>query len=652
VKIGILEPTKSSILIRTVTRQTMSVTVSRVGAMRTSKPPVWVVSDFAVVDLTKESGENRVSSELFWESRTDDFTSNIGLNIEGYGSLEFEVDARDQLLKLKVKTQNRLEDITGIEKFPLDHVVCGNSWVPLSAEECQRYIEFLNHNKIIIGSLVEFPDFLNLLAGRNQNQIKVNFMGNLNFLTDSLITEPRNHGLAIPPYPYQVKGIDWLCSIRAHGAGAILGDEMGLGKTVQLLGLVANELKIEQQPKVLVVVPSSLKLNWLSEFSKFLPNVVPYVHSGPDRERIPSRIAQHDVVITTYPIVNRDWPTLSKMNWTLVVCDEAHVMKNPTSVTRTSIQKFNSAPIFLSTGTPLENNLMDLWSLTDLIRPGIMGSLNQVKNLMEGQLSEAEAIGDLVRPLILRRLVRNVLPDLPDIVEKTHWIEPSYEFTRDYQAVKGDPQASGASGSKFGLITKLRQFCTYPPMVGKYMIDLPDAKVDMLLDLLDRVSQQEEKAIIFTSWHDSADFLVRLVLQAYPGVYCTAIDGREASDERFPKIVDFQKIEGFAVLVCNTRAAGEGLNIVAANHVVHFDRQWNPAKEAQATARSHRIGQKKTVFVHKLIYSGTIEEVIDDRLLLKAYLAQQTLNPAVQEEDDKSIAEALGVTPIYVNNGV
>lgn len=616
------------------------------------KPPVWVVSDFFVVDLTKETGENRVNSELFWEARTDDFTSNIGLSIEGYGTLEFEVGANEQILKLKVKSQGKLEDITEVDKFPFDHIVCGSSWIPLSAEECERYREFLNQNNMKIGMRVKFPDYLNLLAGRNQNLVKVNFIGELDFLSDSARIVPRNQNLAMPPYPYQVKGIEWLCSIREHGAGAILGDEMGLGKTVQLLGLVANEMQIELQPKVLVVVPSSLKLNWLSEFSKFLPDVYPYVHTGPDRERIPSRISEHAVVITTYPILNRDWPTLSKMPWTLVICDEAHVMKNPVSVTRSSIQKFDTAPIFLSTGTPLENNLMDLWSLIDLIRPGVMGSLTQLKNLMEVQISEAERIGDLVRPLILRRLVRNVLPDLPDIVEKTHWIEPSYEFTRDYENVKRDYQASSSSDSKFGLITKLRQFCTYPPMVGEYMINLPDAKVDTLLDLLDGISQQEEKAIIFTSWHDSADFLVRLVLQAYPGVYCKAIDGREASDERFPKIVEFQKVNGFAVLVCNTRAAGEGLNIVAANHVVHFDRQWNPAKEAQATSRSHRIGQKKTVFVHKLIYSGTIEEVIDNRLLLKAYLAQQTLNPAVQEEDDKSIAEALGVTPIYINNGV
>jgi SNF2 family DNA or RNA helicase len=426
---------------------------------------------------------------------------------------------------------------------------------------------------------------------------------------------------------------------------------MGLGKTVQLLGLVSNEFKIEKKPRVLIIVPSSLKMNWIAEFAKFLPRIKPYVHAGPDRSLIASQISQHQVVLTTYPILNRDWGILTKLNWTLLICDEAHVMKNPSSVTRSSVKRFAPTPTFLSTGTPLENNLIDLWSLTDLIRSNLMGSLSFFQSLIDSQISEADRIGELVRPLIMRRLVKNVLPDLPDLVEKVHWIEPSLEFTQGYEEVRQESQSSNSQGSAFGLITKLRRFCTYPPMVGNYMLNVADAKVDFLLDLLDRVYEQNQKAIIFTSWHDSADFLSRVINETYPGVFCAVIDGREGSDERFPRITEFQSIDGFAVLICNTRAAGEGLNIVAANHVIHFDRQWNPAKEAQATARSHRIGQKNTVFVHKLVYKGTIEEVIDDRLLLKAYLAQQTLSPAVKEEDEKSIAEALGITPIYMSSG-
>ena len=612
----------------------------------------WAVKDNYVVDYRNQSQDNRVSASIFWETRRDDFTSAIGLSIEGFGSFHFRIEELSHILKLEIKSQNSALDISVLDRFPVDHIVTGESWIPLVTEEVERYSKFVNGNNLKLGQKVDLSDYLKLVGGKNQNLIELIIEGNLDFLTDLVQLQSIDAGLALEPYPYQKKGIDWLCGVRGSGVGAILGDEMGLGKTVQLLGLINNELRIEEKPRILVVVPSSLKLNWISEFSKFLPQVEPYVHAGSARELMPSRIGQHEVVLTTYPILNRDWSLLSKLDWTLVICDEAHVMKNPTSVTRSSVQKFASTPIFLSTGTPIENNLIDLWSLTDLIRPGLMGSLSFMKNLVENQLTAADRIGELVRPLIMRRIVKNVLPDLPELVEKVHWIEPSFQFTQEYEEVRKESELSKNSGSQFGLITKLRRFCTYPPLVGDFMLNTPDAKIDILLDLLDRVDQHNQKAIVFTSWHDSADFILRVIHEAYPGIFCAVIDGREASDERFPRIVEFQSVEGFAVLVCNTRAAGEGLNIVAANHVVHFDRQWNPAKEAQATARAHRIGQMNTVFVHKLVYSGTIEEVIDDRLLLKAYLANQTLDPAVQEEDEKSIAEALGIRPTYVNNGV
>jgi SNF2 family DNA or RNA helicase len=611
----------------------------------------WAVQDNFVVDNSKQGQDNRVSASVFWDSRQDDFTSAIGLSIEGFGSFQFRIEEQSHILTLEVKSQTCELDISTLGRFPVDHVVTGDSWIPLIQEEVERYTIFVTENNLKLGQKINLPDYLKLVAGKNQNLIEVIIEGNLDFLNDLVQLQSIDAKLALQPYPYQEKGINWLCGVRASGVGAILGDEMGLGKTVQLLGLISNELRVEEKPRILVVVPSSLKLNWISEFSKFLPETKPYIHAGPARELIPSRIGIHEVVLTTYSILNRDWNLLSKLNWTLVICDEAHVMKNPNSVTRSSVQKFDSAPIFLSTGTPLENNLIDLWSLTDLIRPGLMGSLGFMKNLVENQLSAAGRIGELVRPLIMRRIVRNVLPDLPELVEKVHWIEPSFQFTQEYEEVRRESELSKKNGSQFGLITKLRRFCTYPPLVGDFMLNAPDAKIDVLLDLLDRVYQQNQKAIVFTSWHDSADFILRVIHEAYPGTFSAVIDGREASDERFPKIVEFQAIDGFAVLVCNTRAAGEGLNIVAANHVIHFDRQWNPAKEAQATARSHRIGQVNTVFVHKLVYSGTIEEVIDDRLLLKAYLAIQTLDAAVKEEDEKSIAEALGIKPIYVDNG-
>ncbi len=611
----------------------------------------WVVDGAFVVDSKATESENRVDSKTFWENRVDDFLSPIGLSIEGFGNLQLRVDHLDKTLKLEVVTQNTKVDISHLARFPIDHVVVLQKWIPLVNQEVSNYQKFITSNGLFLGKKIGVKEYLILVAGKNEGIITVIFDGDLDFIAEEVQIKKITNRLKLEPYPYQQKGIDWLCGMRSNGVGAILGDEMGLGKTVQLLGLLRNELEENDKGKILIVVPSSLKLNWVSEFEKFLPDTVPYVHVGPNRDLMAKRIGTHNVVLTTYPILNRDYEILSLIDWTVIICDEAHSMKNPNSVTRKSINSFKKAPIFLSTGTPLENNLLDLWSLTDLIRPGLMGSLNNMKELLQNQIAEAENIGELVRPLIMRRLVKNVLPDLPELIEKTHWIEPSFEFTNAYLQVKKITELTNPNSSQFSLITKLRRFCTYPPMVGDFMLNFPDAKVDLLLDILDKVYLQGEKAIIFTSWHDSADFLKSVLDQSFRGKFCEVIDGREAADERFPKIVDFQSIDGFALLVCNTRAAGEGLNIVAANHVIHYDRQWNPAKEAQATGRSHRIGQKNTVFVHKLVYRGTIEEVIDDRLLLKAYLAQEILNPAVLEEDQKSIAEALGIQPTYIDNG-
>ena len=612
----------------------------------------WKVENHFVFNYIAYGEKRQVSAEDFWNSRISDFISAIGLSIEGFGNLSLKVDMISRKLILVVESQSKRIEILDSENIPIDHIVIDDSWVPLLKDEIIGYTQFLREESLKLGEVVKLPAYLKLIAGKNQNLVNVFIDNSIDFTSEISLPAEQASGLAISPYPYQSSGINWLCALRSSGVGAILGDEMGLGKTVQLLGLIDFELKSNENPRILIIVPSSLKLNWITEFSKFLPNVSPYVHAGHNRNFIPSIIASHKVVVTTYPIVNRDNGLLSKINWTLVICDEAHVMKNPKSVTRQSVRSLSKAPIFLSTGTPLENNLIDLWSLTDLIRPGLMGPLNLMQELVQNQLPEAEKVGHMVRPLILRRLVKNVLPELPELVEKVHWIEPSFEFVREYENVKKEAAMQNLGNSNFGIITKLRRFCTYPPLVGDYLLNTPDAKVDMLLDLVDRIQSQNEKVIIFTSWHDSADFLLRVIQQSYPGIYCAVIDGREDSDERFPRITQFQSIEGFAVLICNTRAAGEGLNIVAANHIVHFDRQWNPAKESQATSRAHRIGQKKSVFVHKLVYSGTIEEVIDDRLLLKAYLAQEALNPAVEEEDKKSIAEALGVKPNYVDNGV
>jgi SNF2 family DNA or RNA helicase len=612
----------------------------------------WVVSGHYVIKPNEIMADNHVSSEEFWAARKDDFTSHIGLSIEGFGRIRLCLKPQTQVLVLQIISQNFIADFLGDDKNPRDHFVYGSSWIPLRREEAKVYSEFIQAEGLVLGQKPNFEQYLRLVKGKNQLKLDIDFDSKNSLPSSSLEIKKVNSGLAITPYEYQQTGIDWLCAIRRANCGAILGDEMGLGKTLQLIGLAENEFKKNTKPRVLIIVPSSLKLNWQSEFEKFLPERHPYLHSGPARAVRPEKLAENEIVLTTYPILNRDAEMLRRVPWTLIICDEAHAMKNPDSVTRKSVSSLQGAPLFLSTGTPLENNLMDLWSLIDLVRPGLMGSKEQMSDLLVNQFAEAENISELVRPLIMRRLVLNVLPDLPELIEKVHWIQPSHKFVSGYEAIRNASKISSRPGSQFSLISKLRRFCTYPAMAGYYFPDEADAKVDLMLDILDQVSLVGEKAIVFTSWHESADFIKEVLTSSYPGLYCEVVDGREASDERFPKIQEFQKITGFGVLVCNTRAAGEGLNIVAANHVLHYDRQWNPAKESQATARAHRMGQKRTVFVHKLVYKGTIEEVIDNRLLVKTHLAERALMLAEEEEDRKSIADALGIKPEYIEDGV
>jgi SNF2 family DNA or RNA helicase len=611
----------------------------------------WAVEGSYVTRTCPKGERVAVPAIEFWEARKNDFESNLGIPIASVGHLGLKVGEETKQLTLTVECDEIQQNLGPEVGIPEDHIVINDYWIPISIEESTRYKNFLSENQLQLGDTVDFKSYLSLIRGKNQNLIKVQIASGNNFLETAIKVEPRESGLALEPYKYQKIGIEWLSALRKFGVGGILGDEMGLGKTVQLLGLINLEFLNHSASRVLIIVPSSLKLNWLSEFQKFTPHLEVFVHGGRFRDSMASKIGSHPIVLTTYEILFRDELILQQIDWDLIVCDEAHGMKNPEARRRKSISGFKNSPIFLSTGTPVENNLLDLWSLIDLIRPGLMGSRAQLKNAIEDQMGEASIIGEMVRPLILRRLVGNVLPDLPGVVEKTHWIEPSKEFVAGYESIRDDGLSSDTNKIRLEVIGKLRQYCAYPPLVTQFTTGYSDQKIDLLEKIIDKIQIQDEKVIVFTSWHASADLLQALVNRDYPGFFSAVIDGRDVADDRFSIIETFKKTQGFAVLICNTRAAGEGLNITAANHIIHFDRQWNPAKELQANARAHRIGQEKIVFIHKLIYKGTIEEVIDDRLLLKAHLANETLAPAELEADKKSLSEALQVVPKYTDEG-
>ena len=586
----------------------------------------------------------------FWKRRVDDFTSPEGLSLTGTARPRLVIRSSEPpVLDLE------FENETGIHKFPsnfplpIDHVVLEEFWMPVYGEEMIKINGFLHDTKSQIGCEVTSNLYIELISAQHQGHLSVIVEKD----APSKISV-KNYSNSIPelkitPYDYQIPGISWLLNMFENGLGGILGDQMGLGKTVQLIALAIYGVKRADRnnSNILIVVPSSLKGNWREEFIKFSPNHQPYIHTGPDRKFLAKDLAKNRIILTTYGNLISDIDLLKAIPWELIICDEAHSLKNPDAQRRIALSLLNCKSKFLATGTPIENELMDLWSLMDLIRPGIMGERGEFKSQCELDSSYGEQIGNSIKPLILRRLVADVLKSLPPIIEIDEVLECEAIFARAYENLRLGLVSMTKSMPTIAILQKLRMFCCYPVLVSPELAGVNDVKIDRLLEILDEIMIQEnDKVLVFTSFHDSADYLLQMLSREYDGNFVRVVDGRDDQETRDAIIKEFSQANGFSILIANPRAAGEGLNIVAANHVIHFNREWNPQKENQANARARRPGQTKTVFVHRMFYKDTIEEVISERLLEKIDLADGTLLPTELEGDNKSIDRALTISPI------
>jgi SNF2 family DNA or RNA helicase len=365
---------------------------------------------------------------------------------------------------------------------------------------------------------------------------------------------------------------------------------------------------------------------------------------GPDRSFHPSELESKNVVIVSYDLLTRDLANFSKITWDLVICDEAQALKNSDSKRHNAIKQLDCLRKFLITGTPIENSLSDLWSLMDIVRPGLLGTLRAFQSLLEDHPVDARRLSDFAKPLMLRRVVKEVAKDLHDLVSKeisllgTTLFNDYYEEKRqEFISLKQNPLSA---------ITELTQICCYPGLKDDTYVDRHDAKLNETLEILANVKRSEEKAIIFSTFTASLDLIRSVVTKQLSPAYISTIDGRVTSSKRDAIIANFQKVEGFAVLCIQPAAGGVGLNITGANHVIHFNRQWNPAVERQATARAYRRGQKLTVFEYLLGYIGTIEEYISDTLSRKSELAQYATEGAANEGSNKDVQKALSISPL------
>lgn len=457
-------------------------------------------------------------------------------------------------------------------------------------------------------------------------------------------------------YNYQKEGVAWLLYCYLNNLGTILADDMGLGKTAQIIGLIAECNERGLLKNTLIVVPNTLIENWKREFKFFYPKILPYIHRGNLRTGLAEELEKYKVVIAPYSIVSNDIEMMTELNPDLLVFDEASLMKNPKSERTLSAKRLNANSIIAITGTPLENSLQDLWSIIDLVFPGYLGTLEDFTARYIGKDLNATLAKDLarleghIRQVMIRRLKVDYLDQLPERIDIPQPIEMSdIEKSQYDEIITAIRQNRNDRGAVFLEIIRLQQYTAHPELLSKdkcYQIShlkQTSAKFCRLFELLEQISARSEKVIIFANHHEMLDILHHAIEDQF-GPKIFQIDGRLPTDQRQPEIDEFSKQKGFAALVLNPKTAGMGLNITAANHVIHYSRQWNPALEEQATARAYRNGQEKAVNIYYLFYCNTIEDDIDKRLALKKKLSDRV----VVVEDDK--AYDIDIVLDYIGN--
>jgi non-specific serine/threonine protein kinase len=420
---------------------------------------------------------------------------------------------------------------------------------------------------------------------------------------------------------YQKFGLDWLHFLHEYQFGGCLADDMGLGKTIQALALLQLKQK-EKTNASLIVTPTSVLDNWQHEIKRFTPDLSVLIYSGNNRHRYIKDFKLYDIILTSYALLWRDYNHLSQIQFYYMILDESQKIKNPGSLTARCARGLHAAHRIVMTGTPLENNILEIWSQFQFLNPGMLGSLQSFKENFvlpiekESNHGKAERLRNIIYPFILRRTKDEVAKELPPKIENVVYCtmdekqEKIYNKWRDYYRVSILQQIEhqGFSSSTMKILeglTKLRQISIHPRMIDpKYKHS--SGKFEHLIDTIEDISQEGHKVLIFSQFVKML-WIIRGYLdqEHYPYAY---LDGK--TRKRQKQIDKFQNDPDIKIFLISLKAGGTGLNLTAADYVIHVDPWWNPAVELQATDRAHRIGQEKKVFVYKLITSTTVEEKI------------------------------------------
>jgi len=452
------------------------------------------------------------------------------------------------------------------------------------------------------------------------------------------ITLPTN--LQAKLRPYQELGFRWLIQNINIGFGSILADDMGLGKTIQVITTILhfkNQGLLTENP-VLVIAPTSLLSNWQKEIERFAPELNLHIYHGNNRELA----TQFDILLTSYGLVRRDKKQLNKISWFLLVIDEAQNIKNPATEQTRAIKTITAEHKIAMSGTPVENRLLEYWSIFDFTNKNYLGNTKQFKQSYATPIETERDQDCLLRfkkitsPFILRRLKsdKTIISDLPEKIENNNYCSLTSEQTALYEAVVQQSiqkieQSEGIErkGLVLQLINALKQICNHPSQyLKKKTAEINQSgKLQILEETLLNIEQLAEKSLIFTQYTEMGTILANLIYKKF-NIEVPFLHGGLSRKARDQIVNDFQLLSQKRILTASLKAGGTGLNLTAANHVIHYDLWWNPAVEAQATDRAYRIGQNRNVMVHRLLTKGTFEENIDEMIQSKKELANLTVS--------------------------
>ncbi len=547
-------------------------------------------------------------------------------------------------------------------------------WVEINKEDIKKVIDFFKNKEKI-----SLTDIIIINSSNEQGfeidnvivpeEFKTEISGLFDFKYINSIEPPKTFIGELREY--QKKGLGWMIFLRKIGLGGILADDMGLGKTIQAIAYLLR-LDKNKLPS-LIICPTSVIGNWQREIQKFSPSLKMNIHHGSsrfDKKEFVNNARKHDLTISSYSTVRMDEELFQDMEWETLLLDEAQNIKNPLTKQAISINKIKSKCRFSLTGTPVENRLSELWSIMNFVNPGFLSNWNNFKkNFAEPiELYDSEQKKELLKkiigPFILRRLKtdKNIINDLPNKTEIKEYCVLTKEQASLYQAIVNDSLSKIKKEDKnrraliMAALIKLKQVCNHPSNYLKDSANLQNrsGKVDRLRELIEIILKNKEKCLIFTQYREMGK-LLKTDLENYFDTSVCFLHGGQNRKRREEIIEIFQSDDETSpkIFVLSLKAGGTGINLTKANHVIHFDRWWNPAVENQATDRAFRIGQRKDVFVYKFITNGTVEEKIDEMIERKLNLLESLLSKgemAISEFNNKQLKELFSLRNESLNS--